>query len=445
MFKFPERLYTDVRIENVFESTINYTDGVLDENRIREYKGVFIRIYDGQRWYYKSFTNVDDIQDNIDELSKMAEPKEDILENSIVKKLQINKDEVHKFNGCEINNVSQDKKLELLNELVPLVENKDEVKNWKVSYKDRRVEKQFYSSKGSNLKHDYQAAGVKISYAISIGDKKFEDNSRIDTDKFEDFKEMKNIFERDYEKSLEFVKNSEPVQPGKYTVVLAPIAAGVFAHESFGHKSEADFMIGDETMMNEWKLGSKVGSDILSIVDYGGESVTGYVPYDDEGTRAEKTYLIKNGILSGRLHSASTAADLKEELTGNARAKDFEYEPIVRMTSTYIEAGEKSKEEIIGEIEEGIYIDDFKHGSGMSTFTIAPSRSYMIRNGKIAEPVNVSVITGNVMETLFKIDGVSKELEIINNVWGGCGKMEQYPLPVSFGGPYVKVRDIKVQ
>ncbi len=445
MYRFPENLYTDVRIENVFESTINYTDGILDENKVREYMGAFIRIFDGQRWYYKSTTDIENIQGNIDELSKMAQQNDNILENPIVKKLQVNKEDIHKFEGYEINSVSQKDKLALVNELLPMINEKEDVKSWQINYKDKRVEKEFYSSKGSCIKHDHQAAGARVYYAISCGEKKFQDGSKITSNRFEKLKELINKFEKDYNESLEFVKNSKPIEPGKYTVVLSPVVAGVFAHESFGHKSEADFMIGDETMMMEWAIGSKVGSDILSIVDYGDDSVTGYVPYDDEGTKTEKTYVIKNGVLSGRLHSSSTAADLKEELTGNARSKDFEFEPIVRMTNTYIEPGNKTKEELIGEIKEGIFIEDYKHGSGMSTFTIAPKKAYMIRDGKIAEPVNVSVISGNVMETLFKIDGLSNELEITDNIWGGCGKMEQFPLSIAKGGPYVRVRDIQVQ
>ena len=114
-----------------------------------------------------------------------------------------------------------------------------------------------------------------------------------------------------------FLLNARPVQAGVFPVILSPTAAGVFAHESFGHKSESDFMLGDENMKKEWTLGKKVGADILSIYDSGEEEGSGYVPFDDEGTRTQKTYLIKNGVLTGRLHSAATAADLEEEVTGN--------------------------------------------------------------------------------------------------------------------------------
>ena len=134
-----------------------------------------------------------------------------------------------------------------------------------------------------------------------------------------------------------------------------------------------------------------------------------------------------------------------QDLTGNARSLNFEFEPIVRMTTTYILPGDKKLDELISEVKEGIFVETIKHGSGMSTFTLAPSISYMIRDGKIAEPVNISVISGNVFETLNLIDGVSDKLTLLSFSMGGCGKMEQAPLPVGFGGPYVRVKELDVR
>lgn len=445
MFEFCENIYTDIRIEHVYESSISFTNGVLENNKIRQYSGAFIRVFDGDRWYYKSISNLSSIQEEIENLSKMAKENKKIYDNEAVKKLQVNNGEYYSYKGFEIDKVSKEDKFKLAKEAVEITKEKTEGKNFKVNYKDSRIVKEFYSSKGSNLKFDYQLCGIGIAYSFNFDGKSFSDGSMIVSSNFNDLNNIKNKFEKNYKDALEYARNSKPVIPGKYTVVMSPVVVGVFAHESFGHKSEADFMVGDEKMMNEWKIGTRVGADLLSILDYGGCLGSGYVPFDDEGTKGEKTYLIKEGILKGRLHSAKTASILKEELTGNARAVNFQFEPIVRMTSTYIEEGEKTKEELISEVEEGIYIHNCKGGTGMSTFTIAPNRAYMIRNGKIAEPVNISVITGNVMETLYNIDGVSKELEIKNIIWGGCGKMEQFPLPVSMGGPYIRVKNIEVQ
>ena len=241
------------------------------------------------------------------------------------------------------------------------------------------------------------------------------------------------------------MRNSVPVEPGKYPVVLSPEAAGVFAHESFGHKSESDFMLSDESMREEWKLGKVVGSPILSIAECGAEPGSGYVPYDDEGTRARKNYLIKDGVLAGRLHNTQTAAVLGEEPTGNARAIDCTFEPIVRMTTTYIEGGDLDFDQLIAPIKKGYFIKSIRHGSGMSTFTIAPALAYEIVDGKIGKPTQISVLTGSVFETLGLIDGLTRDVHLLSFVTGGCGKMEQAGLPVGFGGPYVRVSSMNVQ
>ena len=159
----------------------------------------------------------------------------------------------------------------------------------------------------------------------------------------------------------------------------------------------------------------------------------------------ENKSLIKNGVLAGRLHNAMSAAALDEGLTGNARAINCSFEPIVRMTTTYIEGGDHTFDELIAPIEKGYFIKTINHGSGMSTFTIAPSVAYEIKNGKLVKPVQISVITGSVFETLGLIDGLTKDVELLSFVTGGCGKMEQLGLPVGFGGPFVRISAMNVQ
>jgi TldD protein len=114
------------------------------------------------------------------------------------------------------------------------------------------------------------------------------------------------------------------------------------------------------------------------------------------------------------------------------------------MTTTHFEAGNMTKEELFAGVKDGLFIDTIKHGSGMSTFTIAPSLAYFIKDGKIAGPAQVSVISGSVFDTFGLIDAISDKVELLSFVGGGCGKMEQYPLPVGFGGPYVRVREMSV-
>lgn len=445
MVTFKKGFYSDVRIEEVYETMISYTLGNLDESKVRRYKAAFIRVFDGALWYYSATSDIDQLQSEINQLYQAAKPNANIKNHPVVKAFEIHQAKHLRFDKHSISKTPKEAKEALLNSFFPILNAHDTVKMWKATYIDAKKTITLYTSKGTHLTYDTQRCGFSIRLSFSEGEKKFSENYQQASDSFSRLQKDSTPLKDYLIKCEDFLRHATPVIPGKYTVILSPQAAGVFAHESFGHKSESDFMVGDEAMKKEWALGKKVGSDILSIVDSGSESGSGYAPYDDEGTKARETYLIKNGILTGRLHSASTAALLQEEVTGNARAINFEYEPIVRMTTTYIKPGNKTQQELIAAVENGYLIETIKHGSGLSTFTIAPSLAYRIEGGKVTDPVSISVISGTVFETLSEIDGVSDKLELLSFVTGGCGKMEQYPLPVGFGGPYVRVKNITVQ
>lgn len=445
MLVFPKDLYADVRIEEVTETAISFENGKLRQNKESSTKGAFLRVYDGKRWYYCATTALDELQKELDSLAAMAVPNADIVNDPVVRRFQVNKDVVMRFADTDLRKVPNQEKLALVESYLPLLSEVEEISVSRAVYSDKYSLRGFCSSLGADITYDYQQAGLALAYTMNAGDSPFQSSARLFAQDFPQMKDKHEKLRKEIAADLDYAKNAVPVEPGIYTCVLSPEVAGVFAHESFGHKSESDFMLGSETMRREWTIGTKVGWEGLNIIDSGIPEGSGYVPYDDEGTKATKTYLIKNGVLAGRLHSASTAAALDEEVTGNARAKDFGFEPIVRMTATFIGGGKDNLEDLLKGAEGGIYIPDYNHGSGMSTFTIAPARAYRIRDGKIAEPLRVSVITGNVMETLHKIDGATVESEIHSSAFGGCGKMEQFPLRVSDGGPYIRVRDINVQ
>lgn len=444
MVRFPDNLYTDVRIEDVYETTIHYKKTELQEERIRTTEGAFIRIYDGKRWYYSAITDVKNIQKEIDKLASMAIPDKAIGENPIVKNFEVNKDDTLRFEQCSLRDIDLKKKRKRLKSVLKLMDD-ETIVHHETRYVDKHIKKTFYSSKGSDLHFDKQFCGIRVDMEMSYADNRDRFSASKAGIRFDELKEIDTFLKEEIDKNVEFIKQCEPVEGGDYPVLLSPEAAGVFTHESFGHKSEADFMVGDDTMKEAWAIGKTIAPRHLSIVDHGEIDGNGFTPYDDEGSRARKTYLIKDGILSGRLHSVATATELNDNPTGNARAVNFEFEPIVRMTTTYIEKGDTPLKDIIAGIDEGIYIDKINHGSGMSTFTIAPSRAYKIEKGHITTPVQISVVSGSVFKTLGKVEALSEEFELLSFVGGGCGKMEQYPLPVGFGGPYTLVGSLKVE
>jgi len=236
---------------------------------------------------------------------------------------------------------------------------------------------------------------------------------------------------------------AKPVKGGQYTVVLDPYLAGVFIHEAFGHLSEADFVYENPRMQDLLTLGKPLAIEQLNVVDDATlAGLPGSLKYDDEGVPAQRKYLIKDGILQQRLHSRETAGKMHEEPTGNARAISATYPPIVRMTNTGIEAGDCSFEEMIGDIEEGVYAVRMLGGqTNGEMFTFAAAEGYMIRNGQIAEPVSDVTLSGNVFQTLKDIEAIGDDSVYVS---GGCGKGGQSPLAVSVGGPHVRINGVVV-
>ncbi|MBO4888624.1 MAG: TldD/PmbA family protein [Firmicutes bacterium] len=445
MIQFRDGFYADIRTEDRSRTIISYKAGILEEMKNRVEKQAFLRVYDGNLWYYSSVTDVDHLQKALDELYAAAKENANILDDPMVKRFEKNQDTIMSFQDCSVRDIPLKEKQDLLLSYLPLLSEDPCITMPMGEYLDRNSLFHFQSSLGADITYDYQTCGVAISCSMAEGEKKYTGNWQKGGTRFEQMQGLEEEIRASVKEQTSFLRNSVPVEAGKYPVVLSPLAAGVFAHESFGHKSESDFMLSDESMKNEWELGKMVGSPILSIVECGDVPGCGFVPYDDEGTKARKNYLIRNGALAGRLHSAQTAAALDERMTGNARAIDCTFEPIVRMTTTYIEGGDLDFDELIAPIKKGYYIKDIRHGSGMSTFTIAPSLAYEIIDGKLGRPVQISVLTGNVFETLGLIDGLTKDVELLSFVTGGCGKMEQMGLPVGFGGPYVRVSSMNVQ
>ena len=445
MIQFRDGFYADVRTEDRSRTTITYKSGALEEMKTRVERRAFIRVYDGKMWYYSSVPDLAHLQKTLDGLYAAATPNADIQNDPVVRRFERNRDTLLSFADSSVRDIPSKDKQALLLSYLPLLSEDSCITMPRGTYLDRNSLFRFRSSLGADITYDYQTCGLSFSCDMTEGEKKFSGHWQKGATRFDELKGLDDEIRAAMAEQTAFMRNSVPVTPGKYPVVLSPEAAGVFAHESFGHKSESDFMLSDESMRDEWQLGKTVGSPILSIAECGSVPGCGYVPYDDEGTKARRNYLIKDGKLVGRLHNAQTAAVLDEPTTGNARAIDCTFEPIVRMTTTYIEGGDMDFDELIAPIKKGYFIKTIKHGSGMSTFTIAPSLAYEITDGKLGRPVQISVLTGSVFETLGLIDGLTRDVKLLSFVTGGCGKMEQMGLPVGFGGPYVRVSSMNVQ
>ncbi|MGD1994869.1 MAG: TldD/PmbA family protein [Anaerolineae bacterium] len=239
--------------------------------------------------------------------------------------------------------------------------------------------------------------------------------------------------------------DAKPVRGGVYPVVLNQELAGIFIHEAFGHLCEADFFYKNPRLQEILKPGRRFGVEALSVVEAGYlPGVRGNYPYDDEGVARNKIHLIEEGVLQGFMHNRATAARMGTVPTGNARAISYQFEPIVRMRNTYIDQGGVALEEMMGDIDYGIYAcDAFGGQTELEQFTFSAGYAYEIVDGAIGEMLRDVVLTGNIFETLINIDAVGDDL-MVRGSSGGCGKNGQGPLPVATGGPHVRIQQLAV-
>lgn len=240
---------------------------------------------------------------------------------------------------------------------------------------------------------------------------------------------------------------SKTATAGTFPVVVEPETFGVILHEAFGHATEGDLVFTGASVLQN-KKGNQIASENVTVVDEGVIEGGYYYPFDDEGVEKNKTIIVENGVLKNYLLDRHFASQIGSESTGNGRAQDFENLPIVRQTNLYLQPRDFKLEELIEDVDFGLYIEDkgLKGGQvdpGMGTFTFGVGPSKVIRKGELAESVRGVVISGSILDTLNTVDGVGKELKMMTSVFGGCGKLSQRAW-VGLGGPLVRVRKMTV-
>lgn len=237
----------------------------------------------------------------------------------------------------------------------------------------------------------------------------------------------------------------KPVPPGKHRALLENSLVGVLIHESFGHMAEADSIL-SKTSPLAGKLGEQLGCEYATVIDEGTPEIKKYggvwIPFDDQGVEATKVIIMKNGKLINYLHSRETASLMKGRSTGNARALNYNFPPIVRMRNTYLAPGDLSLEEALELLGTGVYAIGGGGGHGGETFVFKALRGYYVEKGEKKYPLREVMLTGNIFTIFQNIEGMTKELIIEGGYFGGCGKGEQIFLPVGDGGPHLLLREV---
>jgi TldD protein len=316
------------------------------------------------------------------------------------------------------------------------------VKSCTLDYLDLTGTSYFVNSEGTRIEQDKLYVWARITAsAVSKGVFTFSREEIGTTAGYEmfDAEKPEHIGEKVAKRAVEQLK-AKPPKGGVFPVVLGPNVVGVFVHEAFGHLAEADLALSGGVLANN--IGKKIASDMVTFYDDGTVAgAFGSFKYDDEGVPAQKTLLIKDGVVAGLMHNRETAAKFNVAPTGNARAEDFRVEPIIRMRNTFMAPKDHSLEELIEGIRAGYYFKSFRGGQANidGTFQVGIQEAYEIVNGEIGEPVRNASISGNTLETLLKVDAAGRDFELSP---GRCGKGQT--AFVCDGGPHIRIKEVTV-
>lgn len=235
-------------------------------------------------------------------------------------------------------------------------------------------------------------------------------------------------------------------------VIVGAEVVGLICHESAGHPSEADRVLGreaaqaGETYIKPSMLGERIGSEVVTIIDDPRiPGSFGYYNYDEEGVEARERVLIKNGVINELLHNRETARVFNVESNGSARSSHYDREPIVRMANTYMKPGDHSFQELIEDISLGVYIksnQEWNIDDKRWNQRYVGVEAYKIIDGEIREPVRNPVLEITTKDFYSSIDAVGRKLFFRA---GYCGKSEpMQAIPVWFGGPDVRLRKVRI-
>lgn len=236
---------------------------------------------------------------------------------------------------------------------------------------------------------------------------------------------------------------AENCPSGKMPVIMDNGFGGVIFHEACGHGLEAAAISKRASVFTD-KIGQKIASDKLTAIDDGTVPGSwGSINIDDEGIKSRRNILIENGILKNYMVDRYNGKLIGMEPTGSSRRESYKFVPVSRMTNTYIAQGIDKKEEIIADTEFGLYAKYMGGGSvnpASGDFNFAVSEAYIIRNGKICEPVRGATLIGNGAEVLHNIDRISDNIALAE---GMCGASSG-SVPVCVGQPMLRVQNITV-
>ena len=426
--------FHDTRILQGSRTRIVLDNGKLEEIAQVPFQGASVRALFGGAWGFVTTDRVDGLGQEIDLAKRIARKigrKEDLSlaeappGRSVV--VPVKRDP---------KDLSLEEKVALLREIEDAAKVKG-ISSTQAVYSEMDLVAHYSSSEGLDLESRMTRMGFVISaVAHRNGLYQTDGEGRAGVGGLELFdREDPIALARQVGETAVALLDAKAARGGTHPVVLDQELAGVFVHEAVGHATEGDIILEGDSCL-EGKLGQRIGSELVTVKDDPSLMLNGYYPFDDEGSRAQETVLVENGVLRSYLNTRETAARLGG-VPRNARAEGIS-RPVVRMSNTYIANGDWKLEEILEELKSGVYLAGSRGGqvsTGEGIFQFNAKKGYIVENGEKTQLLRDVSLSGKILETLLRVLAVGDDLRYNS---GRCGKSGQL-VPVSDGSPHLLV------
>jgi TldD protein len=319
--------------------------------------------------------------------------------------------------------------------------------------------KYFVNSEGSQISSFVPKIGTYIFITVAEQGKTEQAYKQFGySGGWEAFKEW-NIPERmihDAKVLKDVITKAKTVKAGDMDLVCGSEVTGIAAHESCGHPMEGDRILGREMSQagrsfiykgGPYWIGTRIGNKAVNVVDDPTiEHSYGYYTYDDEGVKARRRFLYKEGVINEFLHNRESAAKLDTRSNGSSRSTNYDREAIVRMANTFVLPGDLTEEELIEDVKYGVYMKSFTEWNiddKRFNQRYVGREAYLIEDGELKHPVARPVIETTTLKFWSAIDAVSKNVEFDAAT---CGKGDPAQgIPVYTGGPCIRLRGVYVK
>jgi TldD protein len=456
--------YADVRLVERLTESISIKNGEIEEISKNSSLGMGIRVLANGAWGFAATNQLDrgeiikTAQEAVTLAKSFARTKKERVIFSSSKPRQA------KFKTSILLDpfsIPLSEKVSLLMKAEKNLHVEKEVKIGKSFAKFKKERKIFATTEGSFIEQEiYYSGGGLEAYAIARGEmqRRSYPNSHGNylSKGYEYIKEL-NLPEKAVQVGEEAVKLLHaPNCPEKVTtVVIDSSQMALQIHESVGHPLELDRILGMEIslagesfvklpMINKFKYGSEIINIEADATFPGGLGTFGF---DDDGVEAQKFPLVREGILVNALTNRETAHFLGKESNGTCRADGFNRFPIIRMTNINLLPGEKSLEEIISEVKEGLFLSTVKSWSidnERLNFQFTVEWAQEIKEGKLGKVYKNANYTGITPNFWHSCDAVADEKSF--SLWGflNCGKGDPMQIiQVSHGSPAARIRNVQ--